>query len=127
MGVVVQLNDYRNNTADIDDAVADSYVPIEFAVGLSDREKCLQKIADHGIESIQIRRLKNEPDSLIYLLSVKDALWLNKKILEREELSDDDIEKRIDIIQMLENLDLNLLENLWSAFTNQQDLSDSVF
>lgn len=118
MGVVVQLSDFRNKEAiEPQCSVADSHVPVEFAAGFSDREQCLQKIAEYGFESIQIRRLKNEPESLIYLLSVQDALELNKGILAREELSDEDIEKRIDIIQMLENLDLGLMENLWAAFT----------
>ena len=125
MGVVVQLNDYRGQVTKAVKSAANSFVPIEFAVGDSDRERCLKKLADHGLESIHVRRLKNDPDSLIHLLSVQDAQRLNMRILEKDELSDDAIEKHIDIIQMLENLDLNMLESLWAAFTESKDAADS--
>jgi len=119
MGKVVQLNDYRRTDADSDqiDAIQDSLVPIEFAVGFNSREECLSKIAEYGVQALHIRRVNDEPDALLYLMGVKDAIWLNKKILELEELSDEEIAHRIDVIQMLENVNLSMMESLWDSFT----------
>ncbi len=51
MGKVVHLSEYRKIDADSGkfDAIQDSLVPIEFAVGFSTREECLSKIAEHGV------------------------------------------------------------------------------
>lgn len=56
-------------------------------------------------------------------MGVKDAIWLNKKILEFEELSDEEIAHRIDLIQMLENVNLAMMESLWDLFTRSGNLS----
>ena len=119
MGDVVQLSDYRKQSAVAPSktAIEDSLVPIEFAVGLSDRTACLQILAEYGIHNIQIRRVNEEPDALLYLMGVKDAIQLNKEILAKEDLSDDEILSHIDVIQMLENLDLSIMESLWASFT----------
>ena len=119
MGDVIQLSEYRKATAARNDieSVDDSLVPIEFAVGLSSRDKCLGKIAEYGVQALHIRRVTDEPEALLYLMGVKDAIWLNKKILELEELSDEEIEQRIDVIQMLENVNLAMMESLWDSFT----------
>ena len=97
--------------------MAESQVPIEFAVGNSDRQVCLQYLADYGLNTIQTRRVRSEPEALLHFISVKDAIWLNKRILEREDLSDEEIANHIDIIQMMENLDQHMMEALWASFT----------
>lgn len=56
-------------------------------------------------------------------MGIKDAIWLNKKILEFEELSDEEIAHRIDLIQMLENVNLAMTESLWDSFTHSGNLS----
>lgn len=119
MGDVVQLNDYREAAAEVGrvQSVQDSLVPIEFAAGPGTRELCLSKIAEYGVQALHIRRVNDEPEALLYLMGVKDAIWLNKKILELEELSDDEIAHRIDVIQMLENMNLSMMESLWESFT----------
>lgn len=125
MGKVVQLNDYRKTDADSDpiDAIQDSLVPIEFAVGFKTRAQCLSKIAEYGVQALHIRRVNDEPVALLYLMGVKDAIWLNKKILELEELSDEEIAQRIDVIQMLENVNLSMMESLWDSFTCSGNIS----
>jgi hypothetical protein len=125
MGKVVQLSDYRKTDADSGkfDALEDSLVPIEFAAGFSTREECLIKIAEHGVQALHIRRVNDEPEALLYLMGVKDAIWLNKKILELEELSDEEIAHRIDLIQMLENVNLSMMDSLWDSFTRSGNLS----
>ena len=125
MGKVVQLSDYRKTDADSDriDAIQDSLVPIEFAVGFNTREECLSKIAQYGVQALHIRRVNDEPEALLYLMGVKDAIWLNKKILELEELSDEEIAHRIDVIQMLENVNLSMMESLWDSFTRSGNFS----
>lgn len=72
---------------------------------------------------MHIRRVNDEPEALLYLMGVKDAIWLNKKILELEELSDEEIAHRIDLIQMLENVNLSMMESLWDSFTRSGKLS----
>ena len=125
MGDVVQLSEYRKAATETGriDSVQDSLVPIEFAVGLGTRELCLSKIAEYGVQALHIRRVNDEPEALLYLMGVKDAIWLNKKILEREEISDDEIAHRIDVIQMLENVNLSMMESLWESFTCRGNFS----
>ncbi len=124
MGEVVQLDDYRRQAEDKIPAImataADGLLPIEFAVGFSDREECLQKIAKYGVRAIHVRTMHGRPDTLLYFIGVKEAIWLNKKILELEEIGDEEICQRIDLIQMMENMDLTLLDSLWSSFTNRE-------
>lgn len=117
MGEVVKLKDYQSKTALR--TVSDSMVPIEFAVGFPERNLCLAKLAEYAVGGIQVRMIKNEPGALVYLISVKEALWLNKKILEHEELSEEGIADRIDLIQMLENINLPMMESLWDSFTGK--------
>lgn len=120
MGEVVKLKDYQNRTAPrAERRVSDSMVPIEFAVGFAERNLCLAKLAEYAVDGVQVRMIKNEPGALVYFMSVKDALWLNKKILELEELSEEGIADRIDLIQMLENINLPMMESLWDSFTGK--------
>lgn len=125
MGEVVQLNDYRYDASTLEVfEVEDSLVPVEFAVVFGDRQKCLDKIAEYGVRDVQVNRLSAEPSAFVHLIGVKDAIWLNKKILEREELSDEEIALRIDRIQMLENTNLALMETMWAAFTQPSELAE---
>ncbi|MCG8416194.1 MAG: hypothetical protein MI746_18400 [Pseudomonadales bacterium] len=119
MGVVVQLSDYRmeEQLLSAESGADDSFVPVEFAVGLADREACVAKLAEYGLHSIQSKRVKSEPGVLLSLVRISDAIWLNKRILEREDLSDEAIARHIDIVQTLENLNLTLMESLWASFT----------
>lgn len=120
MGQVVKLSEYRKaQSFPSEEEAGDSLVPIEFAVGFQNREECLNKIAEYGIRAIHIRRVKGEADALLYLLGVNDAIWLNKQILEREVIADEEIAKRIDLIQMLENVNFTLMDSMWDSFTLQ--------
>lgn len=120
MGEVVRLQDFKSKIQpDIEQGQSDSLVPIEFAVGFAERNRCLAKLAEYGIGGIQVRMINNEPDALVYLMGVKDALWLNKKMLETEDLSEEAITERIDLIQMLENIDLPMMDSLWNSFTGK--------
>ena len=124
MGQVVKLSDYRaerfGNSAD---SLSDSLVPIEFAIGFSDRNDCLKKIAEYGVRAVHIRSVNDEPDALLYLMGVKDAIWINKRILEKEQISDEEIAHRIDLIQMLENVNFSMMESMWESFTRQGNFS----
>ncbi|MFT4888173.1 MAG: hypothetical protein ACJAY7_000475 [Pseudohongiellaceae bacterium] len=120
MGEVFKLKDYQNRTASrAERSVSGSMVPIEFAVGFAERNLCLAKLAEYAVSAIEVRKIKNEPGALVYLMSVKDALWLSKKILEREDLSEKEVADRIDLIQMLENINLPMMESLWDSFTGK--------
>jgi hypothetical protein len=126
MGEVVQLSEYRAAHAKESAAPStDALIPIEFAVGLRDRDECLGKIAEYGVRAIHIRWVNEEPEVLLYLMGARDAIWLNKKILEREEISDLEIAQRIDLIQMLENMNLPMMGSMWESFTRQGKLSNS--
>ncbi|MFK7863572.1 MAG: hypothetical protein AB8B95_05010 [Pseudohongiellaceae bacterium] len=117
MGDVVRLKDFCRESELETVSTANSMVPIEFAVGLGDRHRCLAKLAEYGVGGIQVRQLNHSPDALVYMMNIQDALWLNKKILELEELSEEDIAERIDLIQMLENIDLPMMRSLWGSIT----------
>jgi len=125
MGKVVELSHYREpayqRPVETFPIVSDSKVPIEFAVGNPDREACLRTLARYKFDSVQEHSLRNSSgqasDASFCMISVKDAISLNKRILEQDDLSDEEIANHIDIIQMLENLDLSMMEKLWSSFT----------
>lgn len=121
MGEVVRLDNYRNQPfEEFAEEISDSQVPVEFAVGLSDRDACLAKLAEYGIHRISAHRVKSAPHAVLFMVGVRDAIWMNKRILEREDLNDDEIARRIDLIQMLENANLALMESLWLSFTSQE-------
>ncbi|MBT5718780.1 hypothetical protein N9329_04160 [Gammaproteobacteria bacterium] len=48
-----------------------------------------------------------------------DAISLNKEILAKEDISDEEIEHRIDLIQMMENMNFAGMDSLWESFTSQ--------
>lgn len=120
MGDVVQLSDYQkafnNESAD---ALRDGLIPVEFALGDKDRESCLAKISEYGVHSIHVRMVNAKPDAFLYLIGVRDAIYINKKILECEDISDDEIEQRIDLIQMMENMNLSLMDTVWESISRQ--------
>ena len=46
MGNVVNMRDYQQKLAgESSDAIRDGLIPIEFAMGMDDREQCLEKMA----------------------------------------------------------------------------------
>jgi len=120
MGVVVQLSDYQkaynNESAD---ALRDGLVPVEFALGDTDRESCLARISEYGVHSIHVRMVNSRPDAFLYLIGVRDAIFINKKILECEDISDEEIAQRIDLIQMMENMNLSLMDTVWESIASQ--------
>ena len=118
MGDVVQLRDFRfEEEISLRMIKSDALVPVEFGAGLADRQECLLKIAEMGIRRVEVHQLKGETGASFCMMSINDAIWLNKKLLECEELSDDEIANRIDLIQMLENANPTMLEAMWKAFT----------
>ena len=120
MGEVVRFSDYQKPESHESAAsMQDCHVPIEFAVGFKNRKQCIVKIARYGVQAIHVRMVNDEPATMLYFIGVEDAIDLNKKILEFEELSEEEITKRIDLIQMLENVDLPLMHNMWESFTQQ--------
>mgnify|MGYP001555539745 CR=1 FL=1 len=122
MGEVVRLDRFRTQQfSEFAAEISDSLIPIEFAVGDQDRLACLDKLSAYGIRSVIRHRLSAHPDTELHFIGVRDAIWLNKKILEREDISDDEIARRIDLIQMLENTSLALLESLWHSVTRAAD------
>ncbi len=120
MGEVIQFGNFSKPSGSVEAGnVQDSLVPIEFAVGFASRNECLNKIAEYGVSAVHVRMVNDEPDAMLYLIGVRDAILLNKKILEGESITDDEVAQRIDLIQMLENLNLDMLDSLWASFTHQ--------
>ncbi len=101
------------------EAMRDGLIPIEFAIGINDRAVCLDKITKYGVSSVHVRMVNDEPGALLYLIGVSEAIWLNKKILEKEDISEDEIERRIDLIQMMENMNFVGMDDLWESFSSQ--------
>ena len=120
MGQVVRLRDYQKSySSESADAMRDGLVLIEFALGDSNRENCLAKIAEYGVHSIHVRMVNNKPDAFLYLIGVRDAIFINKKILEREEISEQEICQRVDLIQMMENMNLSLMDSVWESISGK--------
>lgn len=120
MSNVVNMSDYRSNlAAESADALRDGLVPVEFALGIRNREKCLDKISAYNVSSVHVRGVNNEPGSLLYLIGVSDAIWLNKKIIETEDISEDEVKERIDLIQAMENMKFALMDNLWESISSE--------
>ena len=119
MSNVVNLNDYREKPANASsDAIRDGLIPIEFAMGIGDRELCLERMAKYGVSSVHVRTVNDEPGARLYLIGVADAISLNKEILAKEDISDEEIERRIDLIQMMENMNFAGMDSLWESFTS---------
>ena len=120
MDNVVNMNDYRKKLAtESSVAMRDGLIPIEFAMGISDRTECLDKITQYGVSSIHVRMVNDEPGALLYLIGVGDAIWLNKKIIESEAISNEEIAHRIDLIQMMENMNFVGMDDLWESISSE--------
>jgi hypothetical protein len=119
MGQLIQFSDYQNTDIAASVRAMDSLIPIEFGIGESDRQKCISRMASYGSFAIQIRMINDRPEALLYLMRVSDAIWFNKQVLEKEELSERELVKRIDLIQMLENSNSSLMNCIWESFTRQ--------
>jgi len=119
MSNVVNMNEYREKPANASsDAIRDGLIPIEFAMGIGDRELCLERMAKYGGSSVHVRTVNDEPGARLYLIGVADAISLNKEILAKEDISDEEIERRIDLIQMMENMNFAGMDSLWESFTS---------
>jgi len=122
MSNVINMSDYRKKLAsESSEAIRDGLIPVEFAIGTNDRAACLDKITKYGVSSIHVRMVNDEPGALLYLIGVGEAIWLNKKILEKEDISEDEIERRIDLIQMMENMNFVGIEDLWESFSSKSN------
>lgn len=122
MSNVINMSDYRKKLAtESSEAMRDGLIPIEFAIGINDRAACLEKVTKYGVSSIHVRMVNDEPGALLYLIGVGEAIWLNKKILEKEDISEEEIERRIDLIQMMENMNFVGMDDLWESFSSQSN------
>lgn len=120
MGKVVNMSDYRSNlAAESANAMRDGLVPVEFALGSQNREKCLNKISQYNVSSVHVRVVNDEPGALLYLISVSDAIWLNKAIIEKEDISEEEIKERIDLIQIMENMKFSMMDSLWESISSE--------
>ena len=124
MGEVVRLSDYQKDFSnESSDALRDGLVPIEFALGDNNRENCLVRIAEYGVHSIHVRMVNSKPDAFLYLIGVRDAIFINKKILECEDIPETEICQRIDLIQMMENMNLSLMDTVWESISSHGEES----
>ena len=122
MGVVVQFKDFYEARAESAAEVKNkSLVPLQFGVGFAEIDTCLAKLAQYGVTSVHRRELKHHLDSTLHFITVADALWLNNEILEYEQLSEQVIRQRVDLMQMLENVDPWLMEGIWDSLTHASE------
>lgn len=116
MSNVIQLNEYRQRVKNISsEAMRDGLVPLEVALAEADTDKCLQKLSKYGLSSVHVRSVKDYPSRDIYFIGLKEAIWVNKKILQHESETETEMSLRIDLIQMLENLDFTLMDRMWES------------
>lgn len=92
-------------------------VPLQFGVGFDEVDLCLEKLAEYGIRDVYLRELAEPAGTPLMLITVGDALWLNTQILQREKLSNEVTRRRIDLLQMLENVDPWLMQSIWESFS----------
>jgi hypothetical protein len=122
MSDVLNMKDYRKKIPkESSDAIRDGLIPIEFAIGINNTEQCLDKMSTCGVSSIHVRSVNDDPSALVYLIGVGDAILLNKKILAGEEVSEEEIERRIDLIQMMENMNFVGMDSFWESFSSQNE------
>lgn len=107
MNKLVKLNDYRKDPGAgfrLAQRSMEGLIPVQNALKMGDQEKCLAKIAEYGMQSLYVQIIDSKPDSLLYMMEIEDGIWLNRKILEGGDISEQEIELRIDLIQMMENM-----------------------
>ena len=121
MGQVIHFSDHQVNVRCIGSQGHDSLIPVELALGVDDEKTCLATIARYGNCAVHPRLLSDGSGAVIYLIMLSDAIWLNKRILELEEINDEGISNCIDLIQMLENVNDSLLEGAWGSISNKQN------
>ena len=78
-------------------------------------------MSTYGVSSLHVRSVNDDPSALLYLIGVGDAILLNKKILAGEEVSEEEIERRIDLIQMMENMNFVGMDSLWESLSSQSE------
>ena len=123
MGQVVRFSDYQKAVNRVSaDAMRDGLVPIEFALGFSSREQCLAKISEFGVHSVHVRMVNDKPDAFLYLIGIRDAILINKKILDDSDISDAEVSRRVDLIQMMENMNLSLMDSMWESLLRQEEV-----
>lgn len=126
MGEVVQLRHHVDERAPINrDSREDALVPVEFAVGMADRGAAIARLSYFGVRNFKHQSLKSNPAISLCMVSVADAISVNKKMLEHEDLSLDDIRVRIDLIQMLENIDVPMMQGLWKSIVFDESQTSS--
>jgi len=119
MGEVVQLQPYGSEEARAQRVIrADALVPVEFAIGIQDRDAAMARLSYYGVNTFTQRCLKGNPSGSLCMVTVAEAISVNKKILEHEELCLEDIGDRIDLIQMLENINIPMMQSLWGSITD---------
>ncbi|MEX2131795.1 MAG: hypothetical protein WD772_09930 [Pseudohongiellaceae bacterium] len=122
MGNIIRLCDYKSRELTPTTFEHNCLIPIEFGAGNGDFFRCMELIANFGNGAVQVRPVSDDTHELVYLMRVGDAIVLNKRLLEEDELTDQEIAERIDLIQMLENINASLLENIWNAFYRRTGL-----
>ena len=121
MGQVIKFSNQQANVRHSSSLGQDSLIPVELALGMEDENFCLATIAKYGNCAVHPRLLSDGSGAVIYLIMVCDAIWLNKRILELEELDDEAVSSCVDLIQMLENVNDSLLESAWGSIGNKQN------
>jgi len=121
MGQVIKFSNQQANVRHSSSLGQDSLIPVELALGMKDENFCLATIAKYGNCAVHPSLLSDGSGAVIYLIMVCDAIWLNKRILELEELDDEAVSSCVDLIQMLENVNDSLLESAWGSIGNKQN------
>ncbi|MBL4820032.1 MAG: hypothetical protein JKY98_03440 [Gammaproteobacteria bacterium] len=122
MGQVIRFSDHQVSARRKHNRWQDSLVPVELALGVPDEDRCLATIARHGLCAVHPRVLSDGSEAVIYLITISDAIFLNKRILEVDQMDDERVGRCIDLIQMLENINDSLPENTWESISSKQNL-----
>ncbi|MEZ5492229.1 MAG: hypothetical protein R3F50_18250 [Gammaproteobacteria bacterium] len=91
----------------------ESLIPLQLALDEYDIEKCFAQLAGFGRCSVFPRANPSDAGKILFLVRIRDAIDLNRHLLEEEGDDSQAAADRIDHIQMLENCEESLLSKAW--------------
>lgn len=91
----------------------ESLVPLQLALNEYNIEKCFAQLTGFGRCSVFPRANPSDSGKILFLIRIRDAIELNRHLLEEEGDDSQAAVNRMDHIQMLENCEESLLSKAW--------------
>ncbi|MCA9017853.1 MAG: hypothetical protein R3F41_20105 [Gammaproteobacteria bacterium] len=104
-------------------ATGESLIPLQLALDEYDIEKCFAQLARFGRCSVIPRANPADAGKILFLVRIRDAIALNRHLLELEDDDNAAAGRRIDQIQMLENCEESLVSKAWDRIGLETSVS----